>query len=107
MSTEPNAPPTPPEELKTEIVWWHMMGIGALFFAGAVFIWFYITNIEEGGGGGRIHWLLAVLYRWGGKWLCVAVVAVFGVGFTAAGVAALIKKSQGAAKDEDEEEEAP
>ena len=105
MSTNPEEAPKPAPQEKTEIVWWHMFLAGALFFAGAAFVYWYISDLEQGGRGGRIHWLLAILYKWGGKWLCVGFVALFGVAFTAAGIVALVKKAQ-VNELEDEEEAA-
>ncbi len=49
-----------------------MQGLKSIFFGVVCFIaatgiYFYLQSIENSGTSTRVHWMLALLYNWGGK----------------------------------------
>ncbi|MCI0637716.1 MAG: hypothetical protein L0Y72_08900 [Gemmataceae bacterium] len=96
------------EEQTPKVPGWELLIGGVLFTAGAVFIWFYLSNLEKTPGPHRIHWLLAWLYNTGGKGLCVTVVGIPGALMLFAAVWKMLRgspKRERTSKDEDDEYE--
>lgn len=70
---------------------WHerfqtFLVLGLLLVAGSGFVWWDLGDLEEHGGSRSIHWIGAVLYDLGGKWLLSGVVLAVGVFLTVVGL---------------------
>lgn len=58
--------------------WWKTIGFGLGAIALAVFLYWYFSDFEASGGRRRIHWIIALLYNFGGKWVPCSVFGIFG-----------------------------
>ncbi|MCU0353632.1 MAG: hypothetical protein MUD08_07845 [Cytophagales bacterium] len=56
------------------------LAVGLGLIALAVYLFFEFTNLETNGGSMRIHWLAALLYKIGGKWVTCLVMGIIGLG---------------------------
>jgi len=63
----------------SESTWWKTMGIGLLIVGATVFLYFFFTDLETTGEARRIHWLIALMYNIGGKWVTCSVVGMLGI----------------------------
>ncbi|MCI0378470.1 MAG: hypothetical protein L0215_12745 [Gemmataceae bacterium] len=93
------------EEPTPKMPGWEMLIIGLFLTGGAIFIWFYLSNLEQTPGPHRIHWLVAWLYNTGGKGLCVSVIAIPGVLILVAAVWKMFRRSPKPARTFEDEEE--
>ncbi|HEY7314882.1 MAG TPA: hypothetical protein VH643_36385 [Gemmataceae bacterium] len=59
-------------------------GLGLIAFGVGVFL--LLTMIEGSSRGGRVHWLIAVLYYIGGKWTAAGLFWLGGLVFIVLGV---------------------
>ncbi|OWK45817.1 hypothetical protein [Fimbriiglobus ruber] len=59
-------------------------GLGLLAIGVVVFV--ILTLMEDSGRGGRVHWLIALLYYIGGKWTAAGLFWLGGLVFLALGV---------------------
>ena len=72
------APPAPMTD-DSKGAWWKTMGSGLFFVAVSVFLFYYFTDLEESGGTRRIIWIVAILYKVGGKWVTCGVFGLLGL----------------------------
>lgn len=63
----------------SEGAWWKTLGFGLFMIGISVFLYYFFTDMETNGGSRRIHWLVAVLYNIGGKWITCSVFGLIGV----------------------------
>ena len=70
-------------------VWWGHLIVAAFFFGLAALCYWYISKIEAQGGG-RIHWLVALVYNWAGKMGTVILFAIPGTIFALIGIWKLV-----------------
>ncbi len=80
-----------PEEVKEESPW-QSIAIGLLMIAGAVFIYYSFDNMEKEGGSMRINWILALIYKIGGKWPGPILLGLLGAYTTYSGINGLKNK---------------
>ncbi len=64
-----------PDE-ESEVTWWKTLLWGLLCLVLAAVLFWYFSNLEESGGTRRINWIVAIIYKIGGKW---TVSAIFGL----------------------------
>jgi hypothetical protein len=77
---------------KLRYPWWEFLVPGALFLVGSVFVWWFLSELEQQFGVHRLPSAAVLLYNWGGKWAVVLFVAAVGALFTVSGTWKLIKK---------------
>lgn len=65
--------------------WWGCIILGGILNAIAMFYYIHITHIEEKGGG-RVLWIVAIIYNWAGKIGAVLLFAVPGAIFVLVGI---------------------
>ena len=70
--------------------WWGQILIGLFFFAVAGFLYWYISDLEATGRGGRAPCIVAIVYNIAGKWGSVLLLALPGVFVTGVGIRNLI-----------------
>ncbi len=58
-------------------VWWGHLVVAAICFGLALLVYWYISGVEARGGG-RVHWLVALVYNWAGLTGTVLIFAVPG-----------------------------
>jgi hypothetical protein len=66
--------------------WWELLAAGLPLLLASPFVWWYLGEWEQNPGAHYVPGVVAWLYGWGGKWPCVLLVALPGVGFTGAGL---------------------
>lgn len=71
---------------------WGTIGIGLLCIAFSVFLFWYFAHWENEGGTARMWWVLAILYKIGGKWLASGLVGFVGILVSGLGVKELISE---------------
>ena len=76
--------------------WWGCLIVAAFFFGLAGVVYWYIGSIEERGGG-RVNWIVALVYNWAGKIGTVCIFAIPGGIFALMGIWKLV--SSGKNKD--------
>jgi hypothetical protein len=59
-------------------------GLGLIAIGVGLFLW--LNMLEESGRGGRVHWLVALLYYVGGKWTAAGLFWLGGLVFIGLGV---------------------
>ena len=79
--------------------WWGQILIGILFFAVAAFLYWYISDLEATGRGGRAPCIIAIVYNIAGKWGSVLLLALPGVCVAGIGIRNLIVILRGDDKD--------
>jgi hypothetical protein len=69
-------PPKPgePEPLSA----WGWLKYAFILYGGAALLFAIFSGIEHTGEGGTTHWLVALLYNLGGKWLVAGLLAALG-----------------------------
>jgi hypothetical protein len=70
--------------------WWGQILLGVFCFAIAIFMYWYISDLEATGRSGRAHWLIALVYNIAGKWPSVLVIAAMGLFFAGIGIRNLV-----------------
>ncbi|MES2793771.1 MAG: hypothetical protein V4719_29420 [Planctomycetota bacterium] len=70
----------------SEGAWWKTLGFGLLCLGISVVLYYFFTDLETNGGHGRIHWVIALIYNFAGKWVACGVVAFFGLVLTWMGI---------------------
>jgi hypothetical protein len=75
--------------------WWGQILIGIFFFAIAGFLYWYISDLEATGRGGRAPCLVAVVYNIAGKWGSVLLFVVPGIVIAGVGIRNLITTMRG------------
>jgi hypothetical protein len=66
--------------------WWELLAAGVPLLLGSAYVWWYLGEWEHDPGAYYVPGLVAWLCGWGGKWPCVLLVALPGVGFSGAGL---------------------
>ncbi len=66
--------------------WWELLSAGLPLLLGSAYVWWYLGEWEHKPGAHWVPDLVAWSYGWGGKWPCVLLVALVGVGFSGAGL---------------------
>jgi hypothetical protein len=74
-------------------VWWGYLLIAGFFLGIAQVCYWYISMIEDRGGG-RVHWIVALVYNWAGKTGTVLLFAIPGAIFAFIGVWKLISRNE-------------
>ncbi len=69
--------------------WWAALVSALLLFGGAVWMYYDFTAFENRGGERSMPWVLALVYRYIGKWGIVGFLALGGVGATFHGLTQL------------------
>lgn len=64
--------------------WGKLIG-GAVFWGIAVWLFYQLGKLEVEGGSVRVHWIIAVAYKFGGRWGAVGLFAVLGALFLVLG----------------------
>jgi hypothetical protein len=90
---------TPQQEEPTPAWQWFLYSAGCIGLA--ILVFFLLKNMEESGQGGRMNWIIVILYKIGGKWTAAGVLGGLGVLFAVLGLMEL-GKSRGASEDEDD-----
>jgi hypothetical protein len=70
--------------------WWGQLLIGVFFFGIAAFMYWYISDLEATGRGGRAPCIIAIVYNLAGKWGSVLFFAIPGAVIAGVGVRNLI-----------------
>jgi hypothetical protein len=86
-TTNPKKEEAPKESLDS----WQgklLFALGA--FAGAAFLYYIFDKMEAEGGSMRIHWIIAIAYNLGGKWVPVGLCLVLGALFGALGISEMV-----------------
>src|SRR5690349_1192875 len=91
--------PTPHEE-HTPAWQWFLYSVGCIGLA--ILIFFLLKNMEETGQGGRMNWIIVILYKIGGKWTAAGVLGGLGILFAVVGIVELTR-SNASEPDDDEE----
>lgn len=92
---------TPQQEEHTPAWQWFLYSAGCIGLA--ILVFFLLKNMEETGQGGRMNWIIVILYKIGGKWTAAGVLGGLGILFAVLGVVELGKsRDTGAADDEDD-----
>ena len=79
--------------------WWEFLIPGILLLLGSVYVWWYLTQLEQQPGVYRLPSVAVLLYRWGGKWSVVLFVAAVGALFSGIGAWRLLRKLQTCSSD--------
>jgi len=66
-------------------LWWGNLLLAMFFFGLASLVYWYISSIEARGGG-RVHWIVALVYNWAGKIGTVLLFAIPGTIFAIVGI---------------------
>jgi len=74
------------------VPWWEYLVGGLVLLFGSVYVWWYLTDMEQNPGVHRLPRTAAYLYDWGGKWAVVLPVAAIGTLFSTVGVWNLVRK---------------
>jgi hypothetical protein len=80
---------------KPRYPWWEFLFPGVLFLLGSVYVWCFLSELEQQPGVHRLPSAAVLLYNWGGKWAVVLFVAAVGALFSGIGAWKLIKKLRG------------
>jgi hypothetical protein len=75
--------------------WWGQLLVGLSLFSMSVFVYRYLSNLEDSGQNGSIHWLLALTYAVAGKWGSTLILAVPGVVSIGVGIRNLLVALRG------------
>jgi hypothetical protein len=73
--------------------WWGYFVLSLIFAVFSLFIYWHISWIESQGGG-RVWWLLALVYSWAGKIGTVLVCAVPAAIFAITGVVKFLHRNE-------------
>jgi hypothetical protein len=71
------------EPLKPRLPWWEYAVGSAFGFGAAGYGYWFLSEAERNPGVHHVPSVIALLYPWGGKWLCVIPFAIMGVAFAA------------------------
>ncbi len=82
------------EEVKKEDSPWQTIGIGLLMIALAIYIYYQFDTLEKEGGSIRINRILALIYKFGGKWPGPIILAIIGAYNTFGGIKDLMAKKE-------------
>jgi hypothetical protein len=80
------------DSTQPRIPWWELLGGGLILLLGSVYVWWYLTDMENTPGVHRLPRTAAYLYEWGGKWAVVLPVVAVGALFSFIGAWKLIRK---------------
>jgi hypothetical protein len=72
--------------------WWEFLFPGILFLFGSIFVWWFLSELEQKPGVYRLPSAAVLLYQWGGKWSVVLFVAAVGAFFTGIGAWKLLRQ---------------
>ena len=62
--------------------WWRLVLLGLAFIAGAAYVLWYLTDFENSTDSSRrMNLIFAMIYNFGGKYLCSGIIAGIGVIF--------------------------
>lgn len=68
-----------------------IIAVGLFMFGVAWFLHSTFTDLEQSGGSITIHWIIALLYKFLGKWGAVGLFVVTGIGLFFAAFLKLLK----------------
>src|SRR5262245_6035662 len=89
---EPRKEEVKGEEPKKEESWWLALIGGIALVGGAVWVYIDLTAFEAEGGQRRMQWIIALIYKWLGKWGIVIFMVVGGLGAILYGISQLWSK---------------
>jgi hypothetical protein len=69
--------------------WWAALLVALILFGITIGLYVDLTAWEASGGTRQMHWILALLYRWLGKWGMVGLCALIGMGVLYHGISKL------------------
>jgi hypothetical protein len=72
--------------------WWEFLVPGLLLLLGSIYIWWFLTELEQKSGVHRLPSAAILLYRWGGKWAVVLFAVAVGALFSGIGAWKLFRE---------------
>jgi hypothetical protein len=82
-------PDPPPPAKGTSAVWDFLIAL--FFYAGAVFMYYYLAHLERSGESTSMNVIVVWLYQLGGKALVSLIFVFFGTGLLIMGIMKLVK----------------
>lgn len=84
-----------PDPAKPRYPWWEFFFPGIVLLLGSIYVWWYLTEMEQKPGEYPLPRAAVLLYNWGGKWAVVLLVAGIGALFSGVGTWKLVSKLRG------------
>lgn len=70
------------------------LAYGVLFIGFAIFLYYQFEGLETEGGSIRINWIIAIVYKIGGKWAAPVILSIMGAFYIYSGASGLLKKRE-------------
>jgi hypothetical protein len=74
------------DPIKPRLPWWEYAIASGIGFGAAAYGYWFLSAMERNPGVYRVPSVIALLYPWGGKWLCVIPFAAMGAVFAVVSV---------------------